>query len=57
MAISMIELRSSWYDIYNEHGKKQKTLSTTIGEVLGWSSEFFIVKRSSWYDLYDGNGK
>lgn len=24
MAISMIERRSAWYDIYDERGKKQK---------------------------------
>lgn len=37
--------------------KKQKTLSESIGEVLGWSANFFVVRRSAWYDLYDESGK
>ena len=49
----MIERRSAWYDIYDERGKKQKTLSESIGEVLGWAANFFVVRRSAWYDLYD----
>lgn len=57
MAISMIERRSAWYDIYDERGKKQKTLSENIGEMLGWGTNFFIVRRSAWYDLYDESGK
>lgn len=57
MAISMIERRSAWYDIYDERGKKQKTLSENIGEILGWGTNFFIVRRSAWYDLYDESGK
>ncbi len=53
----MIERRSAWYDIYDERGKKQKTLSESIGEVLGWAANFFVVRRSAWYDLYDESGK
>lgn len=47
----MIERRSAWYDIYDERGKKQKTLSESIGDVLGWAANFFVVRRSAWYDL------
>jgi hypothetical protein len=57
MAISMIEHRRGWYDIYDAQGKKWKTLSDSIGEVLGWSSLFFIVRRRGWYDLYDELGR
>lgn len=57
MAISMIEERGSWYYIYDERGKKQKTLSANIGNLLGWSSDFFIVENGSWYYLYDEDGK
>ena len=57
MSISNIERRSSWYDIYNESGKKTKTLSSSIGDIEGFGSDFFVVSRSSWYDLYDENGK
>lgn len=37
--------------------KNKKTLSESIGEVLGWSANFFVVRRSAWYDLYDESGK
>jgi hypothetical protein len=57
MAISNIERRSSWYDIIDERGKKVKTLASSIGEIKGFSSEFFIINRGAWYDLYDEDGK
>jgi len=57
MAISMIEPRNAWYDIINEQGKKTKTLSQNIGEIVGYGPHFFIVRRSAWYDLYDESGK
>lgn len=56
MAISSIEHRSGWYDIFDARGKKTKTISHNIGELLGWSDRFFIVRRSSWYDTYDEQG-
>lgn len=46
MAISSIEHRSSWYDIFDARGKKTRTLSDNIGELLGWSDRFFIVRRA-----------
>ena len=57
MAISNIERRNVWYDIYDEKGKKHKTLPQSIGELVGFSQNFFIVKRNVWYDLYDADGK
>ena len=57
MAISNIERRSAWYDIYDERGKKTKTLNSSIGEIEGFGADFFVVSRSSWYDLYDENGR
>jgi hypothetical protein len=47
MAISNIERRSSWYDLYDENGKKYKTLSNTIGSIVSVSSNGFLIKRSS----------
>ena len=44
MAISNIERRSVWYDIYDEKGKKHKTLPQSIGELVDFSQNFFIVK-------------
>ena len=66
-SISHIETTKNWYYIYDQDGKKIKTLSTTIGELQGFSASFFVVKSgssqaertssSAWYYIYDANGK
>jgi hypothetical protein len=33
-----------------------KGLSTTIGELKGFSASFFVVKSGSWYYIYDAKG-
>ena len=55
-AISHIETTKSWYYIYDQEGKKAKTLSTSIGELQGFSASFFIVKNGVWYYVYDAKG-
>ena len=55
-SISHIETTKNWYYIYDQDGKKIKTLSTYIGELQGFSSTFFIVKSGSWYYIYDAKG-
>ena len=47
MAISIIERHGSWYEIYDDSGKKQKTVPESIGMMLGWGSQFFIVHKGS----------
>ena len=56
-SISHIETTKNWYYIYDQDGKKAKTLSATIGELQGFSSSFFVVKNGSWYYIYDATGK
>lgn len=56
-SISHIETTKNWYYIYDQEGKKTKTLSATIGELQGFSSSFFVVKSGSWYYIYDATGK
>lgn len=55
-SISYIETTNSWYYIYDQDGKKIKTLSTNIGELQGFGTSFFIVKSGAWYHLYDARG-
>lgn len=57
MAISSIEHRGSWYDVFDARGKKAKTISDNIGELMGWSDRFFIVMIGAWYDTYDEQGR
>ena len=57
-SISYIETTKKWYYIYDQDGKKIKTLSTGQGELKGYSSTFYIIKQgSAFYVTYDVNGK
>ena len=57
-SISHIETTKNWYYIYDQDGKKIKTLSTSQGELKGYSSTFYIIKQgSALYVTYDVNGK
>ena len=57
-SISHIETTKNWYYIYDQDGKKIKTLSTSQGELKGYSSSFYIIKQgSAFYITYDVNGK
>ena len=57
-SISHIETTKNWYYIYDQNGKKIKTLSTSQGELKGYSSTFYIIKQGSvFYVTYDVNGK
>ena len=41
--------------MYNETGKKYKTISDNIGNVEGFGADFFVVSCGAWYHLYDAN--
>ena len=54
--ISHIETTKSWYHIYDETGKLAKTISTSQGELMGYSASFYILKQGSYYMTYDIKG-
>lgn len=57
-SISYIETTSTWIHIYDERGKEIYTDDRArFGDVVGYSSSFFIVKKGSFYILYDVNIK
>ena len=57
-SISYIETTSTWIHIYDESGKIYYTdPRSRFGDVVGYSSSFFIVLRGSFYVLYDANCK
>ena len=57
-SISHIETKKkSWYHIYDEAGKLAKTISTSQGELMGYSVSFYILKHGSFLMTYDINGK
>lgn len=56
--ISTIDRSGSWYYMYDENGKKYKTLSVrSVGDIVGYSSTFFVSTSSSWIYLWDSEGK
>ena len=56
--ISYIEETKNWYYVYDEQGKKTGGLSrSSIGELKGWGSDFFVAKYYSFYRIYDARGK
>ena len=56
--ISYIKDGGAWYQVYDESGKKVTTLSKqTVGEVVGWGSDFFVAVDGAWVKTYDIKGK
>jgi hypothetical protein len=55
--ISNIETTKSWYHFYDETGKLAKTISTSQGELMGYSTSFYILKQGSFFKTYDVQGK
>lgn len=56
--ISYIERDGAWYYIYDDNGKRAKTLSaSSVGDVKGWSATFFVSESGSWIYIYNEDGK
>ena len=56
--ISHIETTKNWYYIYDESGKKIKTLYRSgIGDIKGWGKDFFVTKRGAFFLICDAEGK
>ena len=56
--ISFIEETKNWYCVYDEAGKKIGGLSrSSVGDLKGWGSDFFVAKYYSFYRIYDAKGK
>ena len=56
--ISHIETTKNWYYVYDESGKKIKTLYRNgYGDIKGWGKDFFVTKRGAYYLICDAEGK
>ena len=56
--ISYIKTTGAWYQVYDESGKKVTTVSKqTVGEVVGWGSDFFVSVDRAWVKTFDITGK
>lgn len=52
-----ITLKDHWYDIYDDQGKRIKSVSANIGDFVSICAGQFIVRKGSWLDTYDMHGK
>ena len=56
--ISSVETSGSWVYLYDETGHRYKTLSvSSVGDVMGYSSTFFVTRKGSWVYLFDSEGR
>jgi hypothetical protein len=56
--ISHVDISGSWYHVYDTNGKRITTLAnSSVGELVGWSSEIIVTKSGSWYKIIDPQGK
>lgn len=56
--LSYVERDGSWIYLYDENGRRFKTLgASSVGEVAGWSGSFFVTVSGSWIYLYDADGR
>lgn len=56
--ISSIETRNGWVYLYNARGSRYRTLSlSSTGNVVGYSSTFFVTEKGGWIYLYDADGR
>lgn len=57
-SISNIERDGSWYKVYDENGKRYKTVSVSgYGELKGFSGSLAIFQRGSFYYIYNSDMK
>ena len=56
--ISYIESDKNWHRLYDASGKQIKGFArSSIGEVVGWGSTFFVGKNTGFYRIYDVKGR
>ena len=56
--ISHVDISCSWYHVYETNGKRITTIAnSSVGELVGWSSEIIVTKSGAWYKIIDPQGK
>ena len=56
--ISYIESDGNWHRLYDAKGKKIGGFArSSVGEVVGWGSTFFVGKNTGFYRIFDVKGR
>ena len=57
MDISDVQLKGSYYQVFDDRGKKISELSSVYGELCGIASDFYILRSGNYYVTYGCNSK
>ena len=57
MAISDIQLKGSFYNVYDGSKKIKDLHAPAVGELRGFSSEIIVCEKGSYFSIYDESGK
>ena len=56
--ISYIESDANWHRLYDAKGKQIRGFArSSVGEVVGWGSTFFVGKNTGFYRIFDVKGR
>lgn len=56
--IGYIESDRNWHHVYDTQGKKLRGFSrSSVGDVVGWGTDFFVGKQGGFYRIFDAKGK
>ena len=56
--IAYIEQDRNWHHLYDAKGKKIGGFAhSSVGEVVGWGSTFFVGKNTGFYRIFDVKGR
>lgn len=55
--ISHIMERNGWYRLFDQNGKYYTTVSMNEGQMVTYTSNYFILYRNGWYILYNSQGR
>ena len=58
MAISDVQLKNNFYQIFDGNGKKSKEIhSSSVGELCGTGIDFMVFLKNNFYSTFDENFK
>jgi hypothetical protein len=57
MPISDIQLKGSFYNVFDGSKKIKDLHQPTVGELCGFSSDIIVFEKGSYFSVYDESGK
>jgi len=57
MAISDVQLKGSYYQVFDGSKKTKDLHQPSVGELCGFSSDIIVCEKGSYFSIYDESGK